>query len=189
MHIRQHRFASDKLVLNFFKNTCIISKFRYWFYIRHIRILLKDRIPFRSSCCNIFTCIFTAYQYVLSSRDFPRALQFIHNSQLPDPCGVQAKGKGFFIDYSLVTNPDIFISNPLDNFIIFVGFYCQCMVKRALKDPGKPINKGFPGFLQLFILYDESLVVRIYSGYHYKLNNIYIHIVCTILFYQNFFGQ
>ena len=41
----------------------------------------------------------------------------------------------------------------------------------------------------LFILYDESLVVRIYSGYHYKLNTIYIHIVCTILFYQNFFGQ
>ena len=39
------------------------------------------------------------------------------------------------------------------------------------------------------ILYDESLVVRIYSGYHYKLNTIYIHIVCTILFYQNFFGQ
>ena len=70
-------------VFNFFKNTCIISKVRYWFYIRHIRILLKDRIPFRRSCCSIFACIFAAYPCVLPGRGFPGVLQLfvLHSSR------------------------------------------------------------------------------------------------------------
>ena len=41
----------------------------------------------------------------------------------------------------------------------------------------------------LFILYDDLLVCRIYSGLHYKFATTYIRIICTILFYQDFLGQ
>ena len=52
------------------------------------------------------------------------------------------------IDWQVPQISDKYFFQPPVFFFKFVGILGQCWVKTALKIPGKPINKGFPGVSQ-----------------------------------------